>query len=98
MTMKKQTKAVLVAMAMTMGFGVGASLAAAQAAPRLAMEDARRIALEHVPGAQVESIELDHERGRAVYEVELRDAQGREHELDIDANDGTVIRTEVEDD
>lgn len=96
--MKKQAKVAITALSMVLGFGVGGSLAAAQAAPRLAMEDARRIALEHVPGAQVESIEQDDEDGRVVYEVELRDPQGREHELVIDANDGTVLRTEVDDD
>lgn len=101
--MKKKMKAALLAIAMTVGFGAGGSLAAAsqvsaQDAPRLTMEDARRIALEHVPGGRIESIELDYERGRAIYEVEVRDQQGREHELDIDANDGSVIRTEVDDD
>ncbi|UJR79930.1 PepSY domain-containing protein [Sandaracinus amylolyticus] len=91
-------KTAAVMLSMVVAFGAGGSIAAAQqAAPRVAMEDARRIALEHVPGGNVESIEQDHEDGRVVYEVEVRDAQGREHELVIDADDGRVIRTEVED-
>ncbi|AKF07483.1 hypothetical protein DB32_004632 [Sandaracinus amylolyticus] len=90
-------KKIAVVLSMMVAFALGGGAAAAQSSPRLAMEGARRIAVEHVPGAQVESIEQDEEAGRVVYEVELRDAQGREHELVIDANDGRVIRSEVDD-
>lgn len=95
--MKKQLKAAVVALSIALGFGAAHDFAGAQDSPRLGMEDARRIALQHVPGGRIESIELDYERGRAIYEVEVRDTQGREHELEIDANDGTVLRAEIDD-
>ena len=84
---------------LALALGVTASRALAQApAPRITMEQAERIALDHVPGSTVESIERDSEGGTVVYEVELRAADGVEHELVIDANDGRVISADVDDD
>lgn len=45
----------------------------------------------------MESVERERDRGIAVYEVELRDDRGVEHEVIIDARDGRVIRTRVDD-
>jgi uncharacterized membrane protein YkoI len=77
---------------------VAASTFAQPPAPRISMEQARRIALEHVPSSTVESIEHDWERGVEVFEVELRTDGGVEHELVIDANDGHVISANTDDD
>lgn len=83
-------------------FALALTLASASALaqhrePRISMEQARRIALEHVPNSFVESIEHDWERGVEVYEVELRADNGVEHELVIDANDGHVISARIDD-
>ena len=92
------TTRTLLAGILALALGVTASRALAQApAPRITMEQAERIALDHVPGSTVESIERDSEGGTVVYEVELRAADGVEHEIVIDANDGRVIRAEVDD-
>lgn len=73
----------------------GAALA--QSRPLISMDEARRVALAHVPGSTVESIELDVEQGREVYEVELRAENGVEHDVIIDAHDGRVIRSAIDD-
>lgn len=84
-------------LALVVALTLSAAPALAQAA-RITFEDARRIALETVPGGHVESMELEENRQPPVYEVEVRDAQGVEHELEIDASDGRVIRSETDDD
>jgi uncharacterized membrane protein YkoI len=79
-----------------LAFGVLAPMMAGRAAAQareITMTDAERIALEHVPGT-VESIERDRDGGAAVFEVEVRDAQGVEHEVVIDAASGRVLRVE----
>ena len=68
-----------------------------QTASGIGLQDAERIALQLFPGATVESVERERDRGIAVYEVELRDERGVEHEVIIDARDGRVIRTRVDD-
>jgi uncharacterized membrane protein YkoI len=72
--------------------------ALAQNRATLSEDDARRIALQHVPNGTVEEIELDDDESPPVYEVEVVDPDGREHELEIDATNGRVIRAEVDDD
>lgn len=80
-------------------FAIGiASTAAAQGrAPGITFTQAEQIAHHVVPDATIESIELEHERGVRVYEVELRTADGVEHEVLIDANDGHVIDARIDD-
>lgn len=68
-----------------------ATLASAQAP--ITDDQARRIALEHVPGTV-----LDLEREDGEIEVEVRGEDGRVHEVKIDARDGRVIEVEQEDD
>jgi uncharacterized membrane protein YkoI len=63
----------------------------------ISMSDAERIALQLFPGATVESVEREVKRGVEVYEVELHDDRGVEHEILIDAHDGHVIRSRVDD-
>ncbi len=56
-------------------------------------EDARRIALEQVPGSTEEDIlELsrDYDNGILRYEVEIL-YDGKEYDFDIDARDGTIL-------
>lgn len=81
----------------TVSFSGGALAQPSSPNGDIGFERAREIALRHVPGAHVESIERDFEAGQLVYEVELRTPQGVEHELWIDARDGRVLRDEIED-
>ena len=73
------------------------SHALAQSSGGIDLQAAERIALEHFPGAQVESVERDTENGVAVIEVELTTSDGVERELVLDARDGRVISDEVDD-
>ena len=64
----------------------------------ISLERAARIALERVPGGVVEEIERDTEAGKDVIDVEVRAPDGREHEIVIDAKDGTVVSEEIDKD
>src|SRR5262245_38214768 len=60
-------------------------------------EEALRIALGAVPGGRIESVERETEHGRAVWDVDVI-AGGREHDLDIDTQTGTILRHRTDDD
>lgn len=49
------------------------------------------------PGATVEGTELEQEHGRYIYQVELRDAQGVQWDLDLDASTGEVLQDQRDD-
>ncbi|MGE3771743.1 MAG: PepSY domain-containing protein [Gammaproteobacteria bacterium] len=48
------------------------------------------------PG-EVTDLELDRDLGRLVYEVEVRDAQGQEWDLELDAASGEVLGEQRDD-
>jgi uncharacterized membrane protein YkoI len=80
---------------MLMGALVAAALCLTEASAALAaidFADAQRIALERVPG-QVESIELE----RGVFEVEVRTKDGVEYEVEIDAEEGSILSVRQDD-
>jgi hypothetical protein len=60
--------------------------------PKVSMSTARKTALAKVPGARVESEELEHEHGKLVYSFDLKvaDKPGVE-EVQVDANTGKVV-------
>lgn len=55
-------------------------------------EKLNAIALEKHPGATVGDTELEDKYGKYIYEVELRDAQGIEWDLELDATTGAVLK------
>lgn len=55
------------------------------------------IALGLHPGATIRETELEHEYNRYEYKVELRDTQGKDWELEIDASNGIVYENERDD-
>ena len=55
-------------------------------------EKLNEAALTKHPGATVEETELEKERGGYVYEVELRDTQGVERKVELDAVSGKILR------
>lgn len=55
------------------------------------------IAVKQQPGATITDTELEDAYGKYVYQVELRDAQGKEWDVDIDAASGEVLRTQQDD-
>lgn len=48
------------------------------------------------PGEVIET-ELDREHGRWIYELKLIDPHGRVVELEVDAADGRILRSELDD-
>lgn len=62
----------------------------------LTANEAQVIALQQVPNAEVEKIELDMKHGQPVYEVELRKGYS-EYDVEIDAITGTVLQCKIED-
>jgi len=53
--------------------------------------------IEASHGGQILEIERDTFRGREVYEIELLDDSGRVIELAVDAVDGRILDTEIDD-
>lgn len=54
-------------------------------------------ALSRHPGATLQGSELEQNNGRYVYQVELRDAQGVEHDVRLDAVTGDLISDRQDD-
>jgi uncharacterized membrane protein YkoI len=55
------------------------------------------IAMREHPGATITDTELEDAWGKYVYQVELRDAAGKEWDVDIDASTGQVLRSQQDD-
>lgn len=73
----------------------GDALLAAQA--KITIEQAIDIAIKTVPGTVV-SAEFDKEHGQLVWEVEVLTDNQQVMELNIDANDGTVLKQKIDND
>lgn len=46
---------------------------------------------------EITGTELEHEQGRYVYNVDIRDAQGAEWDLELDASNGEVLQNRQDD-
>lgn len=62
-----------------------------------AFDKLNALALAQHPGAQVQDTELENHMGRYVYQVELRDAQGLEWDIELDASTGEILKNEQDD-
>ncbi|WP_454255496.1 PepSY domain-containing protein [Pseudomonas sp. Marseille-Q8238] len=49
------------------------------------------------PGSTIESTELEEEYGRYVYQVELRDANGVQWDVELDATNAQVLKDHQDD-
>ncbi|MDH4585327.1 peptidase [Pseudomonas sp. BN415] len=49
------------------------------------------------PGSTINETELEEEYGRYVYQVELRDAQGVQWDLELDATNGQILKDHQDD-
>ncbi len=54
-------------------------------------------ALAKHPGAVVEETELEQEHGRYLYQVDLRDSQGVQWDVQLDATSGAVLQDHQDD-
>ncbi|MAX54344.1 MAG: peptidase [Alcanivoracaceae bacterium] len=60
----------------------------------LSLDKLDKVATDKHPQAKITDTDLEHEYGRYIYQVELRDAQGQEWDLDIDATSGELLGEE----
>lgn len=60
-------------------------------------EKLNETALAQHPGGTIKDTELEEEYGRYVYQVEIRDAQGVEWDVDLDATNGQVLKNQRDD-
>jgi uncharacterized membrane protein YkoI len=58
----------------------------------VSFEKLNAIALANHPGAKVTQTELEEEYGKYIYQVELRDPQGIEWDVELDAVSGQVLK------
>ncbi|MCJ8007390.1 PepSY domain-containing protein [Lederbergia wuyishanensis] len=58
-------------------------------------EQSKEIALKEISGA-VTDVELEKEHGTLAYDIEIKDANGIEHDVVVDANSGKVLKTETD--
>ena len=54
-------------------------------------------ALAQHPGGKTEDTELEEEYGRYIYQVEVRDAQGVQWDIELDASNGQVLKNQRDD-
>lgn len=54
-------------------------------------------ALAQHPNGVIGETELDKEYGKYVYKVELRDADGKQWDVELDASNGTVLSNKEDD-
>lgn len=62
---------------------------------KITMEQAKKTALDKFPG-EIESIEYELENGNPVYEFDIKQANGKEIEVEVDAVTGKIGETEEE--
>ncbi|MBX9756434.1 MAG: PepSY domain-containing protein [Pseudomonadaceae bacterium] len=56
------------------------------------VEKLNAAAIAKHPGATIEETDLEQENGQYIYEVDLRDAQGLQWDLELDATNGKVLK------
>ncbi|MBS4177841.1 PepSY domain-containing protein [Lederbergia citrea] len=100
--MKK--KILIPALALTIiGSGIAGStlIKPASASPstetaKITKEQSIEIALKEFQG-KVTDVELEKDHGTLTYDIKVKDENGKEHEVIIDANSGKVLKSEADD-
>ncbi len=90
------TALVLTSFGMAMSHDGKEKAALANLQTSVTMEEAIKIATTQFPGKVLEA-ELESEDGKAVYEVEILNTSGETRELEIDAQSGKILSSELED-
>ncbi|MDO9624500.1 MAG: PepSY domain-containing protein [Pseudomonas sp.] len=49
------------------------------------------------PGGKIEETELEEEYGRYIYQLEVRDAQGAQWDIELDATNGQILKNQQDD-
>lgn len=56
------------------------------------VEKLNAAALAKHPGASIEETDLEQEQDRYIYELDLRDAQGVQWDVELDATNGQILK------
>jgi uncharacterized membrane protein YkoI len=62
---------------------------------RLTEQQVQEIALKRIPG-QIIHVDMDLENGVVVYEIFILTSQNRIYEVEVNANNGSIIKVEQE--
>lgn len=90
--------AAAVALILTSGFSHGkdlgpdVALKLRDAGTVQSFEKLNEAALAKHPGSTIHETELKEQHGKYIYQVDLRDAQGLEWDLELDASNGQVLK------
>ena len=98
--MKLSKNLLAVALFSALSFGVGGSALAQSGRGQsgITLAEAERIALAEVPNGTVKDIERERELRGDVFEVSVLDERGVEHEIVIDADNGNIISSRIDND
>ena len=77
--------------------GIDQALKLQQAGTIQPFEQLNAAALAQHPGGEIGETELENEHGKYVYKAELRDAEGKEWDVEIDATNGAVLSLKEDD-
>jgi len=92
-----------VALALTAGLAQARDLAPDEALQLrdagtiLSFEQLNAAALALHPGSKTEDAELEEEYGRYIYQVEVRDAQGVQWDVELDATNAQILKNQRDD-
>ena len=86
------TLAATAGMAQARDLGPDEALKLRDAGTIQSFEKLNEAAIAKHPGSKVEESELEEEYGRYIYQVELRDAQGVQWDLELDATNGQILK------
>jgi uncharacterized membrane protein YkoI len=63
----------------------------------MSFEKLNAAALAQYPGGKTEDTELEEEYGRYIYQVEVRDTQGVQWDVELDATNGQILKNQRDD-
>ena len=92
--MKPAVLLLSLSLAASMGFAKDSSKSKSSVHPKITMAQARKTALAKQAG-KIKSAELETENNRLVYSFDIATKEGI-HEVQVDANDGTVVEDKIE--
>ena len=77
--------------------GPGEALKLRDAGTVQSFEKLNATALAQHPGGKIEETELEEEYGRYIYQLEVRDAQGVQWDIELDASNGQILKNQQDD-
>jgi uncharacterized membrane protein YkoI len=87
----------LASMAQARDLGPDEALKLRDAGTIQSFEKLNAVALEQHPGAVIEETELEEEYGRYIYQVDVRDTQGQQWDLQLDALTAQILKNKLDD-